>query len=83
MAVELRNRLNRACADAYTAPNTLVFDYPDIATLARHLAPVLGDAAASGSDAAERRRDRWRRAACPGRGSRPGTDAGRTAGRAA
>ena len=53
MAVELRNRLNRACADAYTAPNTLVFDYPDIATLARHLAPVLSDAAASGSDAAD------------------------------
>ncbi len=51
MAVELRNRLNRACADAYTAPNTLVFDYPDIATLARHLAAALGDGAAAGSAA--------------------------------
>ena len=38
MAVELRNRLNRAFADAYTASNTVVFDYPDIAVLARHLA---------------------------------------------
>jgi acyl transferase domain-containing protein/SAM-dependent methyltransferase len=46
MAVELRNRLNRAFADAYTAPNTLVFDYPDVATLARHLATALGGDAA-------------------------------------
>ena len=52
MAVELRNRLNRACADAYSAPNTLVFDYPDIATLARHLAAALGDGAAPGIAAA-------------------------------
>ncbi len=37
MAVELRNRLNRALSGVYTAPNTLVFDYPDIATLAGHL----------------------------------------------
>ena len=37
MAVELRNRLNRSFSGAYTAPNTLVFDYPDIAGLARHL----------------------------------------------
>ena len=43
MAVELRNRLNRAFTDAYTAPNTVVFDYPDIAVLARHLAEELGD----------------------------------------
>ena len=43
MAVELRNRLNRAFVDAYTAPNTVVFDYPDIAVLARHLAGELGD----------------------------------------
>ena len=42
MAVELRNRLNRAFAETYTAPNTLVFDYPDIAALARHLAGELG-----------------------------------------
>ncbi|MCY4573282.1 MAG: SDR family NAD(P)-dependent oxidoreductase, partial [Gemmatimonadetes bacterium] len=38
MAVELRNRLNRALSGTYTAPNTLVFDYPDIAALATHLA---------------------------------------------
>ena len=41
MAVELRNRLNRAFAGSYTAPNTLVFDYPDIASLADHLAAEL------------------------------------------
>ena len=41
MAVELRNRLNRALAGTYTAPNTLVFDYPDIAALAEHLAGEL------------------------------------------
>ena len=41
MAVELRNRLNRALAGAYTAPNTLVFDYPDISALAGHLADEL------------------------------------------
>ena len=43
MAVELRNRLNRAFADVYTVPNTAVFDYPDIAALARHLVGELGD----------------------------------------
>ena len=37
MAVELRNRLNRAFSGTYTAPNTLVFDYPNIVALARHL----------------------------------------------
>ena len=42
MAVELRNRLNRAFAGQYTASNTVVFDYPDIAGLARHLAEELG-----------------------------------------
>ena len=41
MAVELRNRLNRAFAEEYTASNTIVFDYPDIATLARHLSEEL------------------------------------------
>ena len=49
MAVELRNRLNRAFTGVYTAPNTLVFDYPDIATLADHLVGELvqdGDAPA-------------------------------------
>ena len=45
MAVELRNRLNRAFADEYTVSNTMVFDYPDIASLARHLDGELGDIA--------------------------------------
>ena len=44
MAVELRNRLNRAFSGEYTAPNTVVFDYPDITTLASHLAGELGEA---------------------------------------
>ncbi len=42
MAVELRNRLNRAFSDQYVVPNTVVFDYPDIASLASHLAEELG-----------------------------------------
>ena len=50
MAVELRNRLNRAFSGEYTAPNTLVFDYPNVADLAGHLAGELGDA--GGADAA-------------------------------
>ena len=37
MAVELRNRLNRAFAGEYVASNTVVFDYPDTAALARFL----------------------------------------------
>ena len=45
MAVELRNRLNRAFSDAYVAPNTLVFDFPTISDLARHLVDVLGEPA--------------------------------------
>ena len=43
MAVELRNRLNRAFSGEYTASNTIVFDYPDVATLARYLAGELGE----------------------------------------
>ena len=43
MAVELRNRLNRALSGSYTAPNTLVFDYPDISSLATHLIDEIGD----------------------------------------
>ena len=43
MAVEFRNRLNRAFAGVYTAPNTVVFDYPDIAKLADHLGDELGE----------------------------------------
>ena len=50
MAVELRNRLNRAFSGAYTASNTVVFDYPDIAALAAHLAGELAEVA--GEDAA-------------------------------
>ena len=42
MAVEFRNRLNRAFAGEYTAANTIIFDYPDIASLAGHLAEELG-----------------------------------------
>ena len=44
MAVELRNRLNRAFSGEYTASNTVVFDYPDISTLAGHLAGELEEA---------------------------------------
>ena len=43
MAVELRNRLNRAFADEYVVPNTVVFDYPDIARLANHLIEELDE----------------------------------------
>ena len=43
MAVELRNRLNRTFSEAYVVPNTLVFDYPTIADLARHLVDALGE----------------------------------------
>ncbi|MCY3770559.1 MAG: SDR family NAD(P)-dependent oxidoreductase [Gemmatimonadetes bacterium] len=50
MAVELRNRLNRALAGSYTAPNTLVFDYPDIASLATHLMDEIGDAEVDSGD---------------------------------
>ncbi len=43
MAVELRNRVNRALSETYAAPNTLVFDYPTIDDLARHLVDALGE----------------------------------------
>ena len=43
MAVELRNRLNRGFAGSYVASNTVVFDYPDTAALARFLAGELGE----------------------------------------
>ncbi len=43
MAVEFRNRLNRAFSGVYTAPNTVVFDYPDISKLAAHLDEELGE----------------------------------------
>jgi acyl transferase domain-containing protein/NADPH:quinone reductase-like Zn-dependent oxidoreductase/NAD(P)-dependent dehydrogenase (short-subunit alcohol dehydrogenase family) len=41
MAVELRNRINRGFAGAYTAGNTVVFDYPSVQSLAAHLASEL------------------------------------------
>ena len=47
MAVELRNRLNRALADAYVASNTVVFDYPSVAALAGHLAAELAEVGAA------------------------------------
>ena len=53
MAVELRNRLNRAFSDAYVAPNTLVFDYPTIADLSRHLVDALGEPSPASEPAAE------------------------------
>ncbi len=43
MAVELRNRLNRAFAGEYVASNTVVFDYPDVTSLAHYLAGELED----------------------------------------
>ena len=49
MAVELRNRLNRAFAGEYVASNTVVFDYPDIASLASHIAEELGQLGEVGS----------------------------------
>ena len=42
MAVELRNRINRALAGEYTASNTVVFDFPNAAALASHLAKEIG-----------------------------------------
>ena len=42
MAVELRNRLNAALSGAGKLSGTAVFDHPDIARLARHLAGELG-----------------------------------------
>ncbi len=47
MAVELRNRINRALAGEYTASNTVVFDYPNAAALASHLSDGLGALAGS------------------------------------
>ena len=41
MAVEFRNRVNRGFAGAYSAGNTVVFDYPSIQSLAAHLASEL------------------------------------------
>ncbi len=43
MAVELRNRLNRAIEGEYVASNTIVFDFPTISEMASHLAGELGE----------------------------------------
>ena len=45
MAVELRTRMNQAFAGEYVVPNTAVFDHPDAAGLARHLAGEIAAAA--------------------------------------
>ena len=41
-AVELRNRLNGALSGICTLSGTVVFDHPDVGSLARHLAGELG-----------------------------------------
>ena len=54
MAVELRNRINRAFGGEYTASSTVVFDYPDIEALAGFLASEIGgspDASAAVAEA--------------------------------
>ena len=43
MAVELRNRLNRAFSGQFKVSNTAVFDYPEIQALARHFEDQLGE----------------------------------------
>ena len=53
MSVEFRNRLNRAFAGEYTASNTVVFDYPDIASLANHISEELGELGGSDDGATE------------------------------
>ena len=44
MSVELRNRMNRALSGQYVVSNTAVFDYPNVASLADHLAGELSQA---------------------------------------
>ncbi len=53
MAVEFRNRLNRAFAGEYVVSNTAVFDHPDIAALAQHLSEELGHLGAARQPAAQ------------------------------
>ena len=48
MAVEFRNRLNRAFAGEYVVSNTAVFDFPDITQLSQHLSEELGQVEAKG-----------------------------------
>ena len=42
MAVELRSRINRALAGAWVAPGSVIFEHPDVRSLARHIARELG-----------------------------------------
>ncbi len=42
MAVELRSRINLALAGAYVAPGSVVFEHPDVRSLAGHIARELG-----------------------------------------
>ena len=44
MAVELRNRLRRVFASDFAVSDTVVFDHPDVASLASHLAAELAGA---------------------------------------
>ena len=44
MAVEFRNRLNLALAGEHAISSTAIYDYPDLAALAGHLARELGEA---------------------------------------
>ena len=50
MAVELRNRINRAFGGEYTAASTVVFDYPDIQALAGFLASEIGGSSAASAE---------------------------------
>ena len=72
MAVELRNRLNRAFAGEYVASNTVVFDYPDTAGLARFLAGELAEVCESGAPATRGERRRRRSGRRPRRVHRSG-----------
>ena len=47
MAVEFRNRLNRAFAGEYVVSNTAVFDHPDITALSQHLSEEIGSIGAA------------------------------------
>ena len=83
MAVELRNRLNRAFAGVYVASNTIMFDYPDIAGLAEFLTGELADIGEGDAPEPHPARHPARRAPDrPVRGRRPSPprEADRTAG---
>ena len=61
MAVEFRNRLNEAFGGEYVAPMTVVFDYPDVRGLARHVAAGLGLLSAAAPPKRRERAQRRRR----------------------